>query len=70
MESLKVNYGLGTQDGFRETHRSTDEFGKTHVHFKQLYQGTPVWGSSLLGHMNAEGSFEATNGLPPTPWTA
>jgi Zn-dependent metalloprotease len=60
VESLKANYGFGARDGLQEIRHSTDEFGKTHVHFKQLYQGTPVWGSSLLGHMDAQGSLEAT----------
>lgn len=60
VESLKATYGLGAQDGLREMRRSTDEFGKTHAHFKQVYQGTPVWGSLMLGHMDAEGSLEAT----------
>ncbi len=55
---IKATFGLKASDDIREVRRSTDEFGKTHVRFVQTYQGTPVWASGLLGHLDAYGTPE------------
>jgi|GEM_PF-1468018 len=54
----KSAFGLGSQDGLKETSHFTDLYGKTHVHFEQTYHGVKVWNSHLIGHMDASGAFE------------
>lgn len=58
VDGVKAAKGLKGTDGIRELRRSTDLYGKTHVRFTQTYQGAPVWGSRLLGHMAADGTLE------------
>lgn len=60
VDGMKAAYGLKGSDEFREVRRQTDEFGKTHVRFRQFHQGVLVWGSGLMGHMNAVGGLEET----------
>jgi Zn-dependent metalloprotease len=58
VDEVKATKGLKGSDGILELRRSTDAYGKTHVRFTQTYQGAPVWGSRLLGHMTADGALE------------
>ena len=49
-------------------HRHTDELGRTHLRFRQQYQGVPVWPADILVHLNPEGHVDVMNGaFVPTP---
>ncbi|MBN2009751.1 M4 family metallopeptidase [candidate division KSB1 bacterium] len=47
---------------------TTDKFGKSHIVFKQYYQGVPVWGKDLVVHLAPQGDMYAFNArYAPTP---
>ena len=49
-------------------HRHTDELGRTHLRFRQQYQGVPVWPADILVHLNPAGHVDVMNGaFVPTP---
>ena len=48
--------------------RQTDELGRTHLRFRQQYQGVPVWPADVLVHLNPAGHVDVMNGaFVPTP---
>ena len=48
--------------------RHTDELGRTHLRFRQQYQGVPVWPADILVHLNPAGQVDVMNGaFVPTP---
>ena len=48
--------------------RHTDELGRTHLRFRQQYQGVPVWPADILVHLNPAGHVDVMNGaFVPTP---
>ena len=45
-----------------------DVQGREHVVFEQRYQGVPIWGASLIGHVSGDQGLFAVNGrYQPTP---
>ena len=40
----------------------TDEQGATHVTYNQVYQGVPVFGGTIIAHVDADGSLTGING--------
>ena len=49
-------------------HRHTDELGRTHLRFRQQYQGMPVWPADIIVHLNPAGQVDVMNGaFVPTP---
>ena len=49
-------------------HRHTDELGRTHLRFRQQYQGVPVWPADIIVHLSPEGYVDVVNGaFVPTP---
>ena len=49
-------------------HRHTDELGRTHLRFRQQYQGVPVWPADIIVHLSPEGHVDVVNGaFVPTP---
>ena len=50
------------------TRESTDALGRTHLNFKQSYNGVPVWASNLRVHLDAAGGVDLVNGAyNPSP---
>ena len=50
------------------TRRRTDELGRTHLRFRQQYQGLPVWPADIIVHLNPAGQVDVMNGaFVPTP---
>lgn len=48
--------------------RQTDELDRTHLRFRQQYQGVPVWPADIIVHLNPEGHVDVMNGaFVPTP---
>ena len=48
--------------------RHTDELGRTHLRFRQQYQGVPVWPADIIVHLNPAGQVDVMNGaFVPTP---
>ena len=48
--------------------RHTDKLGRTHLRFRQQYQGVPVWPADILVHLNPAGHVDVMNGaFVPTP---
>lgn len=48
--------------------RYTDELGRTHLRFRQQYQGVPVWPADIIVHLSPEGHVDVVNGaFVPTP---
>ncbi|MCY4386833.1 MAG: M4 family metallopeptidase [Desulfurellaceae bacterium] len=48
--------------------RHTDELDRTHLRFRQQYQGVPVWPADIIVHLNPEGHVDVMNGaFVPTP---
>ena len=48
--------------------RHTDKLGRTHLRFRQQYQGVPVWPADVLVHLNPAGHVDVMNGaFVPTP---
>ncbi len=48
--------------------RHTDELGRTHLRFRQQYQGVPVWPADIIVHLSPEGHVDVVNGaFVPTP---
>lgn len=48
--------------------RHTDELDRTHLRFRQQYQGVPVWPSDIIVHLNPAGQVDLMNGaFVPTP---
>ena len=48
--------------------RHTDELGRTHLRFRQQYQGMPVWPADIIVHLNPAGQVDVMNGaFVPTP---
>ena len=48
--------------------RQTDELGRTHLRFRQQYQGVPVWPADIIVHLNSAGQVDVMNGaFVPTP---
>lgn len=48
--------------------RQTDELGRTHLRFRQQYQGVPVWPADIIVHLGPEGHVDGMNGaFVPTP---
>lgn len=48
--------------------RQTDKLGRTHLRFRQQYQGVPVWPADIIVHLNPEGHVDVMNGaFVPTP---
>ena len=48
--------------------RQTDELDRTHLRFRQQYQGVPVWPADILVHLNPAGHVDFMNGaFVPTP---
>ena len=48
--------------------RHTDELGRTHLRFRQQYQGLPVWPADVIVHLNPDGHVDVMNGVfVPTP---
>ena len=40
----------------------TDELGSSHITFKQIYKGLPVFGGTLAAHFDAKGQMRSANG--------
>ena len=50
--------------------RQTDELDRTHLRFRQQYQGVPVWPADVIVHLNPAGHVDLMNGaFVPTPKT-
>ena len=50
------------------TRRHTDKLGRTHLRFRQQYQGLPVWPADIIVHLNPAGQVDVMNGaFVPTP---
>ena len=50
------------------TRRHTDKLGRTHLRFRQQYQGVPVWPADIIVHLNPAGHVDVMNGaFVPTP---
>ncbi len=50
--------------------RHTDELGRTHLRFRQQYQGLPVWPADVIVHLTPDGHVDVMNGVfVPTPKT-
>ena len=50
------------------TRRHTDKLGRTHLRFRQQYQGVPVWPADIIVHLNPAGQVDVMNGaFVPTP---
>ena len=48
--------------------RHTDELNRTHLRFRQQYQGVPVWPADIIVHLNPAGQVDLMNGaFVPTP---
>ena len=48
--------------------RHTDKLDRTHLRFRQQYQGVPVWPADIIVHLNPEGHVDVMNGaFVPTP---
>ena len=48
--------------------RHTDKLGRTHLRFRQQYQGLPVWPADIIVHLNPAGQVDVMNGaFVPTP---
>ena len=48
--------------------RHTDELDRTHLRFRQQYQGVPVWPADIIVHLNPAGQVDLMNGaFVPTP---
>ena len=48
--------------------RQTDELDRTHLRFRQQYQGVPVWPADIIVHLNPAGHVDLMNGaFVPTP---
>ena len=48
--------------------RQTDKLGRTHLRFRQQYQGVPVWPADIIVHLSPEGHVDGMNGaFVPTP---
>lgn len=48
--------------------RQTDKLDRTHLRFRQQYQGVPVWPADIIVHLNPEGHVDVMNGaFVPTP---
>ena len=48
--------------------RHTDELDRTHLRFRQQYQGVPVWPADIIIHLNPAGQVDLMNGaFVPTP---
>ena len=48
--------------------RHTDELDRTHLRFRQQYQGVPVWPADIIVHLSPEGHVDGMNGaFVPTP---
>lgn len=46
----------------------TDELDRTHLRFRQQYQGVPVWPADIIVHLNPAGQVDLMNGaFVPTP---
>ncbi len=54
---------LGVTDSsqLRQTESSTDKYGTT-VAYKQVYNGVPVFGGTILTHFDSDGDLTAVNG--------
>jgi len=46
-----------------EVSSMTDEIGMTHLTYKQMYQGVPVYGAVLKSHFDSDDHLTAVNGL-------
>ncbi len=56
---------FGIDDAARELSAigtETDQLGHSRVSYQQIYQGVPVFGAVLRGHIDAEGKLSAVNG--------
>ncbi len=50
------------------TRRHTDKLDRTHLRFRQQYQGVPVWPADIIVHLSPEGHVDVMNGaFVPTP---
>jgi len=79
MTNFLDRYGqaFGIDDPDRELELSKsriDRLGMTHLSYRQIYQGVPVFGAVLRGHFDREGELVAVNGtfvpdlaLDPSP---
>ena len=46
----------------------SDDYGVTHLHYTQRYQGLEVWGKDIYVHLNSQGDVLSLTGrLAPTP---
>ena len=48
-------FGILTEDDLKSVSTTTDLQGLTHVRIVQLQDGVPIWGSLLVGHLDARG---------------
>ena len=57
---------LGATGGDTELQQmgsQTDAHGATHVAYRQLYKGVPVFGADIVAHLDAAGNLTAVNGI-------
>jgi Zn-dependent metalloprotease len=54
---LRANLGFDGHHSFAAKATRTDEFGFTHTHFQQHYQGVRVWQGEIVTHMDRRGVF-------------
>ena len=47
--------------------RHTDELDRTHLRFRQQYQGLPVWPADIIVHLNPAGQVDVMNGRSYPP---
>ncbi|MBW1757244.1 MAG: M4 family metallopeptidase, partial [Deltaproteobacteria bacterium] len=67
MTSFFGRYGgtFGINDSSREldlTKSRTDRLGMTHLSYRQIYQGVPVFGAALKAHFGRNGELATVNG--------
>jgi Zn-dependent metalloprotease len=55
-------FGVGDESSLRKTATTTDQFGGTHVRYRQYYRGIPVWGGELIAHLDRGGALTSVNG--------
>jgi Zn-dependent metalloprotease len=62
LNAMRGELGLTTDHSFAARDVLRDELGQTHVRFRQLFRGVPVWGGEVISHATADG-----RALAPTP---
>jgi Zn-dependent metalloprotease len=57
VNNLRARLGLGANHGFELRGAFTDQWGHTHVRFRQLYKGVRVLGGVVIAHIDPQDRF-------------